>query len=72
MLYDGVALVPLLDVFGHFPRFLFRREGFPIEGQVRPANMVVNVVDPVLHNIQHPSGRNGFHLAIHRRLRKTS
>ena len=40
--YDGVALIPCVDLSRQFRGFIFRRERFPIEGQVGPANMVVN------------------------------
>ena len=42
-LHDGVALVPLLNVTRQMRRFLFSREGFPIEDRVRPVNMVMNL-----------------------------
>ena len=41
-LYDDAALVPSLDLSGQFGGFLLRREGFPIERRVGPANMVVS------------------------------
>jgi hypothetical protein len=41
-LYNFEALVPSLDLAGHYRGFLYRREGLPIEGRVGPENMVVN------------------------------
>src|SRR5215471_5154706 len=42
-LHDVVALVRFHDLTGQMRRFFFRREGFPIEDRVGPANMVVNL-----------------------------
>jgi len=41
-LYNREALVPSLDLAGHYRGFLFRREALPIEGRVGPENMVMN------------------------------
>lgn len=41
-LYNRKALIPFLELAGQYGGFLFRREGFPIEGRVGPAYMVVN------------------------------